>query len=50
MEDEASYIFLGRHFVACHELEQALDCEGDSIQAFYGRLGVVLLGTVMDGD
>ena len=39
-----------RHFVACHKLEQVLDCEGDSIQAFYGRLGVVLLGTVMDGD
>ena len=39
-----------RHFLACHELPNELESEGDSIQAFYGRLGVVLLGTVMDGD
>ena len=39
-----------RHFLACHSLPSELESEGDSIQAFYGRLGVVLLGTVMDGD
>ena len=39
-----------RHFVACHTLPEALACVGASIQAFYGRLGVVLLGTVADGD
>ena len=40
-----------KHFLACHQLEQELgfDC-GDSIESFYGRLGVVLIGTVMDGD
>ena len=39
-----------RHFIACHNLEQGLECAGDSIDSFYGRLGLVLLGTVMDGD
>ena len=39
-----------RHFVACHQLENALECAGDSIESFYGRLGIVLLGTVVDGD
>ena len=39
-----------RHFVACHTMTTPLQCEGDSIQAFYGRLGVVLLSTDMDGD
>ena len=39
-----------RHFVACHALDHELECNGESMQAFYGRLGVVLLGTVMDGD
>ena len=39
-----------RHFLACHALPDAMACAGESIQAFYGRLGVVLLGTVMDGD
>ena len=39
-----------RHFLACTTLETSLDCEGDSIQAFYGRLGVVLLGTALDGE
>ena len=39
-----------RHFVACHKLPTSLQCEGDSISAFYSRLGVVLLSTVMDGD
>ena len=39
-----------RHLLACHTLGTSLECEGDSIQAFYGRLGVVLLGTVVDGD
>ena len=39
-----------RHFVACHKLAGDLrDC-GDTIQAFYGRLGIVLLGTAADGD
>ena len=39
-----------RHFVACHALHVELESEGETIQAFYGRLGIVLLGTVMDGD
>ena len=39
-----------RHFIACHTLDNPLPCEGDEIESFYGRLGVVLLGTVMDGD
>ena len=39
-----------RHFVACHALQVDLESEGESIQAYYGRLGIVLLGTVMDGD
>ena len=39
-----------RHFIACHALEHGLECAGDSIDSFYGRLGLVLLGTVMDGD
>ena len=38
------------HFVACHKMTTSLQCEGDSIEAFYGRLGVVLLSTAMDGD
>ena len=39
-----------RHFVAGHKFTGELECEGTSMQAFYGRLGVVLLGTVADGD
>ena len=39
-----------QHFVACHKLPTSLQCEGDSIEAFYGRLGVVLLNTTMDGN
>ena len=39
-----------RHFVACHKMTTSLQCEGDSIEAFYGRLGIVLLSTAMDGD
>ena len=39
-----------RHFVVCHKLGHELECEGDSIESYYGRLGIVLLGTIMDGD
>ena len=39
-----------QHFVACHKLPMPLPCEGDSIEAFYGRLGVVLIETTMDGN
>ena len=39
-----------QHFVACHKLPISLQCEGDSIEAFYGRLGVVLLNTAMDSN
>ena len=39
-----------RHFIACTRLDAALETEGASIQAFYNRLGIVLLGTVCDGD
>ena len=39
-----------RHFVAGHKFTGELECEGTSMQAFYGRLGVALLGTVADGD
>ena len=39
-----------RHFVACHILDNALECEGYCMESFYARLGIVLLGTVMDGD
>ncbi|MCP4245177.1 MAG: hypothetical protein GY772_31950, partial [bacterium] len=39
-----------RHFVACHKLDQPLDVGGSSLEAAYNRLGVVLLGTVMEGD
>ena len=39
-----------RHFAACGKLENALECSGESIQSFYGRLGVVLSGAVMDGE
>ena len=39
-----------RHFVACHRLDNAIECEGDGIESFYARLGIVLLGTVMGGD
>ena len=38
------------HFGVCHKLEHELECEGDSIESYYGRLGIVLLGTIMDGD
>ena len=39
-----------RHFVARHKLEHELECEGDSIESYYGCFGIVLLGTLMDGD
>ena len=39
-----------RHFIACTRLDAALETGGTSIQAFYNRLGIVLLGTVCDGD
>ena len=39
-----------RHFVACHKITTSQEREGDSIEAFYGRLGIVLLSTAMDGD
>ena len=39
-----------RHFVACHKMTTSQEREGDSIEAFYGRLGIVLLSTDMDGD
>ena len=39
-----------RHFVAGHRLDNALQCGGDSMESFYASLGIVLLGTVMDGD
>lgn len=39
------------HFVACIPADgMDVDSEGTSIQSFYGRLGRVILGTVMDGD
>ena len=39
-----------RLFVACHRLDNASECEGDCMGSFYARLGIVLLGTVMDGE
>jgi hypothetical protein len=39
------------HFVASIPADgMDVDSEGTSIQSFYGRLGRVILGTVMDGD
>ena len=38
-----------RHFLASMRVEEE-DTQGNSIQAFYLRMGVALLGTVMDGD
>ena len=39
-----------KHFVACTSIDGDLACDGMSFQAFYQRLGVILLGTVVDGD
>ena len=39
-----------KHWLACHQLNEPLECHGESIQSFYARLGMVLLGTVMDGN
>lgn len=39
-----------RQFVACHSSPDVMECGGASMQAFYARLGVILLGTVADGD
>ena len=39
-----------KHFVAAYVLNDPLDGPGETIQAFYNRFGLVLLGAVMDGD
>ena len=39
-----------RHFLGCTRVEPDKRIGGTSIQAFYHRLGVVVLGTVVDGD
>ena len=39
-----------RHYVAAKQIEMNEASTGDGIQSHYQRLGVVLLGTVMDGD
>ena len=39
-----------RHYVAATPLSLGLHDEGTSMQSFYNRLSMVLLGTVMDGD
>ena len=39
-----------RHYVAAKQIEMNDASTGDGIQSHYQRLGVVLLGTVMDGD
>ena len=39
-----------RNCVACHRLDNAIECEGDGMESFYARLGIVILGTVMNGD
>lgn len=36
--------------MACTSIDGDLACDGMSFQAFYQRLGVILLGTVVDGD
>ena len=39
-----------RHWIAATPFYGALETSGDSIQAFYHRLGRVLLGSVTDND
>ena len=39
-----------RHFVAAKQMDADISCIGDDIQSYYQRLGVVVLGTVTDGD
>ena len=39
-----------KHFLASVSIGHDLSCEGDSLQAFYQRRGVAVLGTVVDGD
>ena len=39
-----------RHYVAAKQIDADGACIGDDIQSHYQRLGVVLFGTVMDGD
>ena len=39
-----------RHYVAARQVDMNDASIGDDIESYYQRLGVVLLGTVMDGD
>ena len=39
-----------RHYVAAKQIHMNDASTGDDIQSYYQRFGVVLLGTVMDGD
>lgn len=39
-----------KHFLAAATIGHDLPCDGDSLQAFYQRRGVAVLGTVVDGD
>ena len=40
-----------KHYVAATAVAGVdKDCDGDSMRAFYQRMGVVLMETVMDGD
>jgi len=39
-----------RHFLSCVGLPRAFESGGSSMQAYYNRLGQVILGTVADGD
>ena len=39
-----------RHFIAATHIETEPAVAADTIQAFYCKLAIVLLGTVMDGD
>ena len=47
---EAHPLHETRHFVAAIPIPADCDCTEDSIQGFYQRRGLVMLGTVMDGD
>jgi hypothetical protein len=39
-----------RHFVAACGLPEAVDCQGNSLEAFYAQRGQAVIATVVDGD